>query len=475
MFARSVRVSLAVAALVLVPAAAASAASPWTVVSTPTSQTISSVAYPNGGEVVFVTTAGSIFHGAPQGPYSAATVSPSNASGFTDLAMSPGGASGVAVGPSGTIYRSTDSGATWTQVAGATDYQATPACPGTGNPQTAAPLTDDLYSVQFADSSTVYITGKNRDVLKSTDGGASFTEVNRLADGSCRITVSDDFTDSAWIDGSHGYFISRYFGDYFFTTDGLASSIASRKGEAVNAYTGSVEVALNRGDQTHAWAVTSGAMGGLSFEATVDGGTTWAPPTYDQHNNPLNDISLGGGTVVTVGNSGDIYMSPNGKTFYREAAPAPDAGNDWHAVAVLDSTHAVIGGANGALLFSSHANQQSVVPPPSVPTGSNPTTKSAGGGTVTVFKKVTITGRKGRFIPVVISCKQPRFFVINVLTLTGNHHKAVAYATCHKGRMTVHVGLARSVKTGEYLLSVRIFTLGGHGLAHKVNVAFILV
>ena len=63
-------------------------------------------------------------------------------------------------------------------------------------------------------------------------------------------------------------------------------------------------------------------VGSLTFEATADGGATWAKPKYDEHNHPLRDIATAGGTVVTVGDSGDIYTSPDGKSFARQAAAA---------------------------------------------------------------------------------------------------------------------------------------------------------
>jgi hypothetical protein len=112
--------------------------------------------------------------------------------------------------------------------------------------------------------------------------------------------------------------------------------------------------------------------------------------------------------------------------------------------------------------------------PPS--SGSNPTTKSAGPSTITVYKRYTITGRAGRFIPVFISTKKPRKFVLTIVTFKGNHHVAVAFATLKKkGHETVELRLAKNTKPGKYLILVRVFTLGGHGLALKVTVAFILV
>jgi hypothetical protein len=87
---------------------------------------------------------------------------------------------------------------------------------------------------------------------------------------------------------------------------------------------------------------------------------------------------------------------------------------------------------------------------------------------------VTVTGHK-RYIPVTVSSKKGRKFVITLLTLKGHHHKAVAYATLkHGGTKTVNVALAASVKTGKYLLVVRVFDLHGHGLGRQISLAFII-
>src|SRR5262249_51641799 len=151
-------------------------------------------------------------------------------------AMSADGTKGVAVGPSATLYHSTDSGATWTKDPLPTEY---PACI---QPFSSGPLADDLYSAQFADPTTVYVTGDHEDILKSTNGGATFTEVNKTnVAGSvqCRemqsgSQPSEPFTDTAWIDGTHGFLLNRYFGDVWTTSDGIASVMPSRKSEALN-------------------------------------------------------------------------------------------------------------------------------------------------------------------------------------------------------------------------------------------------
>jgi photosystem II stability/assembly factor-like uncharacterized protein len=563
MLARSFRLSLILAAMVIAPATAAQAASLWTQLPTGTSETISAVAWPTANEIVFATVGGHIFHETAPGVFSQSVLSATNLLGFTDLAMSPDGTKGVAVGQSGALYYSTNSGATWTKNTATTDYPASVACGDTALAQT--PLIDNLYSAQFADNSTVYVTGAHRDVLKSTDGGVSFTEVNRINVAGtiqCNLVDNDDVTDSQWLDANNGYLICRYFGDYFLTTDGFSTTLGTRKGEATNSYMGPVELALNKSDPTHAWAVNGDTgVGTLGFTYTTDGGMTWTPVVYDGHQVALRDISNSGTTVVAVGDGGDIYTSPDGVHFYRQVAAAPYSANNWRTVAVLNGTDAVVGGANGVLVVTTRANQTpdttaptgtisgptklnvgqfgtytahvsdnpggsgidttsltwsttglpnqsgpsasfafsttgthtitlgfrdlagnantatiSVkvgVPPPS---GSSPVTKTSGGSTVTIYKKVTVSHRKGRYIPVVLRTKKPRQFIVTLLTRKGNHQLATLTTTLKKGHKTVHLTVPSKIKTGSYKLVVIVLTTGRHShpVGARISQVFVL-
>jgi hypothetical protein len=156
------RLAFALGLLGLAPAAAARAASVWTPVASGTTQTISAIAARSTGEVVFATTGGSMGR-LVGGGFVAAMVAPANPSGFTDIALSPDGNVGVAVGPQGMIYRSTDGGGTWSQVSGT---QTLPSgcnnLPSGGRTGSPVALTDSLFSVKFADSSTVYVRQRRR-------------------------------------------------------------------------------------------------------------------------------------------------------------------------------------------------------------------------------------------------------------------------------------------------------------------------
>ncbi len=243
---------------------------------------------------------------------------------FTDVARN--GANVVAVGKGGSIWRSTDAGASFAQVTGTTTF--TNSClHGGANP--SGPLTVDLFSVKFADPGTVYVTGENATVLKSTTAGQVFSEVNKRANGTCLMTSGgppyDAIADSAWLNATTGYLISRNFGRIFVTTDGLAS--ATPRGNATNvADTGGAsgqpvrdrpQLAVDPANPARAWAVNIGP-GGSFFVRSTDGGATWTTVTADGKNAGLHDVGYASGTVVAVGDAGEVYRSLDGAKFDRE-------------------------------------------------------------------------------------------------------------------------------------------------------------
>jgi photosystem II stability/assembly factor-like uncharacterized protein len=380
MLARSMRLGLMVWAMMLPSAAAASAASLWTPVSTGTTETITAVAVPSSSEIVFATAGGSIYYFNGTG-FSPAGFSPSPpALGLSGIGMSTDGTRGVAVGQDGEIYYSADSGHTWTKSTAGSEYG------GTCSDQSgSAPLTDLLYSATFvpSSSSAVYVTGQNGDVLKSTDGGHIFTEVNK--NGTiCIADPHQEFTDSFWVSASLGFFISDYFGPVFRTTDGFAGTAGgttkiSNGNGAVNGYSAPDHIAVDTANTNDQWAQGSATDDGLAY--STDGGVDWNNVNYENgavQSDQLNDLAASGTTVVAVGANGEIWTSPDGKNLYEQVAPAPDTANNWNAVAMVPGTNtAIVGGDNGQLLITSKANQ---LPDKTPPTGtvSGPKTLAPG-------------------------------------------------------------------------------------------------
>jgi photosystem II stability/assembly factor-like uncharacterized protein len=353
----------------LFAAGPASAASIWTSVASGTAGTIAVIATPKAGEVVFTTTAGKVFH-LVAGSFVEATVSPAMPFAFEDLAMSPDGTVGIAVGEAGAIYRSADSGASWTKVTGTTAWAGS--CGGGGN----VPLAENLFSVHFASASVAYISGADDDILKSTDGGMHWSEVNK---DSSSCLIHSPIGDTAWGEPNIGYLLSDDFGGLWRTTDGIGGSVGgtTQIGSSVNGFEGGDRLALDADDPLRMWATNPGP--GLSyFQYSVNGGANWSSPTLTDDATTVSflDLASGIGTnVIAVGTGGAIYTSLDGVSFTREPAPDSLAGATWEAVAFQPgSTIAWVGGTNGALLTTAQANVQPAPTTASPPASTAPPT-----------------------------------------------------------------------------------------------------
>jgi photosystem II stability/assembly factor-like uncharacterized protein len=548
-------VSIAFAAL-LTTTATAGAASLWTPVTSGTGQTITAIAIPKAAELIYVTSAGQIAYLGAGTTFTMATLDTANPLGFTDVAMSPDGTQGVAVGAHGAIYHSTNSGVSWTHV---TASELTGSCPTPG--AATGPLVDNLFSAGYGDATTVYVTGNNDDVLKSTDGGATFNEVNKSA-AACVADPGGSgqgFGDSAWLSGGAGFLISNDFGSYFSTTNGFGAGTA-KLGDSVNGFQSVDRFALDTSDPSRAWAIGGGGNNASYFKYTTNGGTTWTSPMYDGSQHQFTDIAASGKTVVAVGLGGDIYTSADGVSFYRQIAAAPNNTMDWQAVALVPGTNAAfVGGANGLLLETTNASQipdttaptgtisgpttlgpgvfgkytatvtdnpgGSGVDPASLswtvdaqtatgptasfafattgvhtitlafkdlagnqgsatlavnvvsvpPSGTTPVSTTTGGATVGIYKQVTVTGRNARYIPVNLSAKKARKFVIK---LVGAHNKTLASLTVPSlvGKATVRLPIGAKVTSGTYKLVVRVYKTGKHGksVGKQVKQVFVL-
>jgi photosystem II stability/assembly factor-like uncharacterized protein len=344
----------------------------WTPIASNTTDTITALDNQGAGRLLYTTSAGKIFkNGTQVGNFPGVPLN--------DIAMSPDGTKGVAVGDGGKLYRSSNSGDTWTAVAGL--QTRPPSCPGT--PVSPVALTDSLVAVAWADNVTAYATAvpgasdNNSPIQKSTNGGANWTEVNRLADGTCRI--HDVLTDVKAIPGSTSlYLLGRDFGDIYFSSDGLASSAAHRS-EAVNCFGKRPRLGLDEADPNRLFA-TDQCTGSLSLEFSSDGGSSFAALKYPNSSDDLPglfDTDVNGGTMLAVGNAGGIYNSLDGRNAYAQTADGALATRDWRAVGLSSATDAIVAGTGGAMAATSSANAiPDLIPPAGSITG--PTTATAG-------------------------------------------------------------------------------------------------
>ena len=563
---------LAAVSAMLALASSAQAASIWTPLSSGTSDTISSVVYQSPTRLWYATTNGHIatFNGTTFTQGTGITAGED----FTDLAFQPApGTTGVAVASNGDIFRTTNSGATWAAI---TPH---PSTRGDCTSATLAPETE-LNAVAFAGASTVYLLGDNGTLMKSTDSGAHFTEINKTATGTCQAQSEgsvQNLTDATFLPGNPlaGIMVAQDFGTLYGSSNGFTSG-ARVNGDTVNEFQGDPRVAQDPANPNRVFVVDhspggSGCNSGLCLEVSDDGGNTTAAAQFANDSNPtvgLYGVSAQSGTVVAAGTGGEIFTSIDGANFYNQPADGVLATENWRAEAAFDAAHAAVGGVGGALAITSAANTipdiiaptgtisgptaatsgkattyhavladnaggsginpSSITwtapgfaaqhgaaatftfprgvgevtltvtfadnagnqgtatlsvtvknaPPPGPPSGSSPTTITTGGGTIKVFKVVTVTGRNARFIPIIVSATKPRKFTAQVLPAKGKKKTlATGHLTLkkkHGGHGTLRVKLTAKVKPGRYVIVVRETTLKGKRVGKLIKVTFTL-
>ena len=296
---------------------------------------------------------------------------------FFDIEMSPDGSKGLAAADTGKLYRF--NAGTWTLVDLAnTTYDhggssnvcaSTPE--GSPDPKDAAP-TANLLSVAWSSDSVAWAAADAEgQLLKSVDGGATWSEASRRPDRTCKINRK--ITDILPIPGSDQdvYFVDSYFAGLWRTTDQLASS-AQRRDELVNC-TGLMRAAIDPGSPNRVSAVGP-CSGSTQWGFTRDAGTT---QNYtDSNGGPLRDIDGQEGVFIAVGDAGQIEQTFDGKTVFGQPADGALATKDWRAVDFLDARNAVVAGIGGSMVVSDRANE--------MPDLVAPTVAIAGAATTTV-------------------------------------------------------------------------------------------
>lgn len=497
----------AAACATLLAAVPASAATTWTEVPSGTTAEITAIDYQSEARAWFATSDGRVFRADGGGFAQAAGTLPGAV--YTGIAFQPGGSVGVAVTADGRAQRSTDGGASWDTV---TVLQTHRSC-------SDGTLTGvrRLSSVFWADPSTVYYVGGGGSgnqpvVLRDTLPIGTADDVNTIAPGGgCRVgDQTDGVTDGF---GAPGVlrFVTDDFGGLWASSDALATP-ASLLADMTIGSGGVPRLAVDPANASRAWVTSTN--GGLTYLAP---GPSRRPVVRAADGLPvsdlLHDVGTAGGTVVAAGDGGAILTSLDGTTAHRQPAPGALAGVDWRAVGIADAGHAMVGGAGGALVRTANANAlPDPPPPPPGPTpvdpgpaapspaepapsdprpsaraprpgaaagtprnvSGRPASAATGGARLTAWRRVAL--RRGRFVPVRVSARSPRRFVVEIRRAKRPHRRvAMAKARLRApGRKLVKVPLRRSVRTGRYRLVVRVYK-GRRQIGRRVTIAFVIV
>jgi hypothetical protein len=352
-------------------------AATWTALPSGTTETINAIDYRGPGAYWYGTSTGKLFKNGVQATGTTGT------GAVNDIAMSPDGTVGLAAANGGRIMRSTDGGATWSQVAGGsiTAYPNTNCSPGgAGAP---AAVTENLTGVSWASGTVAYIVGPSNPggkptLLKSTNGGASWTDVNRRSTGNCLIDSGSGLTDVQALPGVATYFIGQYFGRTYVSFDDAATLV--QKADAVNHYQGQPRIAVSGEQPDWIYAVDREDDGlSLNFEASSDSASNFR--RFDHANGESNvpalyGVAASGQTMLAAGNGGSIYLSTDATTAYRVSDTGAFATTGWRAVSMASPTSAAVAGIGGVIATTTNAN---VIPDLTAPSGAinNPGTVTA--------------------------------------------------------------------------------------------------
>jgi photosystem II stability/assembly factor-like uncharacterized protein len=347
--------AVAAGALAVVPATAS--AGIWTPVASGTTSDVTAVQQVNASTLVYGTANGQILkNGTVKGN--------AGGSSINDIAFNPSGTVGLAAANNGKLLISVNGGESWAiKNLANTTFPQSPVCfPGGPYTRTIAP-SGAFNAVSWASDTVGYaIPTDLGEVLKTTDGGTTWTDRSRQADGSCFVdTDGDPLTDVKALPGTElVWLMADDAGSLYISSNGLASSTSAQSVDsAVNCYDHHPQLALDFDNPNRAFAVDR-CDGALQFGFTQDGGSGWVLlRNYFAGNGDtlsgLNDVDIAGGSALAVGNAGAIMVDNDGRNAYFQRADGVNATNDWLSTDKLDATHAAVGGRGGALLTTSQA------------------------------------------------------------------------------------------------------------------------
>ncbi len=251
---------------------------------------------------------------------------------LNDLVVLEGGDL-LAVGASPGIFRSSDGGATWDEV--------------------AHPSSEELWSLERVDATSLVAIGEQGSVLRSIDSGVTWTPQS--------FPAVETLTEQAWLDSTHGFVVgegiphqtsnggatwtplpgvglppSTSYNDIVFGTalDGWIlddfGEWVTHDGGALWTWSPRFVEPLYQGetlafDALHRLVATSGE--GAFLWESFDGGTDYTPLHEQPSGNGFLDLlRLADGTLVASSDIGDLVWSSDGGASWTNATKSPADG-----------------------------------------------------------------------------------------------------------------------------------------------------
>jgi hypothetical protein len=340
--------ALVAVGMALLAGPAMASAVTWKRVATGTGDDITTLSY-RPGALWFATGGGRIFARRLNGSFAQQAFFPGRQ--FFDIAFSPSGAVGLAAADSGHLYRFAAGAWAPVNLAGATVAQD---CPFNREPPyPRATPTDNLVAVAWSSETVAWALGSSEgEVLKSVNGGVTWTDVSRLPDGTCRLP--HDPSDVAPVPGSAtDVYLLDDVGNAYRTADGLATPVQPLARLPLVCTGGLSRMTLDPANPNRIAGVGSDC--GYTWGFSRDAGST-SHAVDDGDPTGLRDAAAAAGTFLVVGDRGEIKRTFDGAGFARIPAGGAIRHEGWLSVGMADRLHAAVGGANGVLALSSNVS-----------------------------------------------------------------------------------------------------------------------
>jgi photosystem II stability/assembly factor-like uncharacterized protein len=220
------------------------------------------------------------------------------------------------------IYHSTDGGASW-------------------QPQTSG-VTAGLNSVYFIGNMKGWCVGSGKTVIRTTDGGATWSTVTLMGSGSFDLIGVYFFDDQlGWASGTNGAIIR--------TTNGGTTWTRINSGTNTDLNKVVFTDALNGYAAGESGVILKSVTGGTSWTSVASGSTAG-----------LEGLDISGGNVVAVGVFGDIRLSTGGGAF---ASMITGTQNTLNGIACRAGQFSCAVGEAGRVTITSDGGASWTVPP----------------------------------------------------------------------------------------------------------------
>jgi len=208
------------------------------------------------------------------------------------------------------IYKTTDGGATWAPIA-ISNSTTTP--PGAS--------VRNLNAIQFINANIGYVVGAQRELVRTTDGGVTWTRSNPVPSPAALALNSVHFTSATngWVAATQGIVIRTVNGGTSWTSHNTGTSITLNDVWFANATTG--------------WVVGAGG----AIRKSTDGGVTWTTQasgtTADLFSvrflDADNGFAVGAGpTILRTSNGGTTWTVINTEKRFRAMLISGQARSD---------------------------------------------------------------------------------------------------------------------------------------------------